>query len=109
MEKLKDFRARLVNGGNNSSPSSVHLIQAGDSAHDVVRGGAVEATRGLVKEEELGPREDLNADADSPLLAAAEALRSPPADSSVEGVLQPHLSYRRVRSLLLLRRRHGVW
>ena len=110
IKELKHFGAGLVNGSNNrpgDSAVAVPLVQCGDPPHDVERGRAVQPARGLVEEEQVGAREDLDADADSPLLAPAEALGAPPADARVGGILQAHLPHRRLRPLLLLCPRHA--
>ncbi|PON89642.1 hypothetical protein TorRG33x02_146240 [Trema orientale] len=108
-----------MNGSHNGprtarsdAPPTTNL-QGRNSAHDVVRSGAVEPARRLVEEEKLRPRQDLHADADSPLLPPAEAAlvrRPPPAAAypGVDGIGKAHLSYGHLGSLFLLRGRHGV-
>ncbi|PON55902.1 hypothetical protein PanWU01x14_184740, partial [Parasponia andersonii] len=119
VKKPKNFGARLMNGSHNSSrtarsdaPPTMNL-QGRNSAHDVVRSGAVESASRLVEEEKLRPSQDLYADTDPPLLPAAEAAlvrRPPPAAAypGVNGVGKAHLSYGHLGSLFLLRGRHGV-
>ena len=106
MEELEDVAAGLVHGGDDR-----HVVaggDAGDVAHDVVGGGAVEAAGGLVEEEQARPREHLDADAEPLPLPAADALGDPAADARVHGVAETQLPDHPLRVRPLLRQRHRV-
>lgn len=106
MEELEDLAARLVHDGDDGHalPGS----EAGDSAHDMEGGSTVKAAGGLIQEEKAGTGQDVEADAQSFLLPAADSLARPPADPDVQRASQPHLPHRVVTARQLLRRRHGV-
>ncbi|CAL9753156.1 unnamed protein product, partial [Musa acuminata subsp. burmannicoides] len=106
VEELEHLAAGLVNGRHDGHPFP--SSQPGDAVHHVVGRGAVETAGGLVEEQQLRPRQQLDADAHPPLLPATDALGSPPSDSGVHGSFQPHLPYRGLGPLSLLRPRHGI-
>lgn len=106
MEELEHLTARLVDGRDDRHP--LPAGKPGYPLHDMVRCSAVEAACWLVEEEKLGPGQNLHADAHPPLLTTTDALGNPSPYPRIPGTFQAHLPDRRLRSLSLLRRRHGV-
>lgn len=84
MKEVENFTAGLMNRGNDSPIISTSKFD--DAIHDVVRSSTVKATGRFVKEEKLRTCQNLNAYANPPLLATAEAFDAPAANPCVHGV-----------------------
>lgn len=107
MKELENFTTGLMDGGNNSPTISKSKLD--DAIHDMVRRSTVKPTGGFVKEEQLRTCENLNANANPPLLTTTEAFDAPASNPRVHGAMQAHLSDRRLCSVFLLCFGHGVW
>ena len=70
-------------------PYIIPLRNALEVVNDLPASSRVEATRRLIEEQNLGPRDELARDAEPPLLAAADALPQRRADDGVRLVGQP--------------------
>mmetsp|Transcript_34331 Transcript_34331/g.90928 ORF Transcript_34331/g.90928 Transcript_34331/m.90928 type:complete len:624 (-) Transcript_34331:44-1915(-) len=85
VEELEDLRARLVDGAHDRLVQLRQLLQQGD---DVVGRGGIQAARRLVKEGDLGVRDQLGADGGALLLAAGDALDQRVAHHGVRALRQ---------------------
>lgn len=86
VKQLEDLRTRLMHRRDNGPP--ILFCQLDDATDDMERGGAIQAAGGLIQKQKLRPSQELDTDAYSSLLAAAQPFHPPAsADSCVHWVL----------------------
>ena len=99
--EIEDLLARLMDGEHGGRPERLgHLVQG---AHDVERGRRVQATRGLVQEDDARARDELHTDRHAPLLPTGEPAEEQAADLGVRLVVEAHGAHRGSRPLARLR------